>query len=473
MTSFEQVLECLRRRLAATLVVRESLAYLAVFAFAWGTVVLVCRVLWHTPAEVFWWGLMAVPLLIGLAAFRAWRRLPPLAKLRALLDRASNCGGLLLASEEQHLGQWEQAMPSPAELRWRWRAGRMTMFLGAGLVFLFASLLFPDRYMLLGADPALEIGSEVQKLAGQIEVLKKEGILEPERAETFQQKLNKLKAEASGVDPVKTLEALDHLSQLATKAASEAAESATAQTERLAKAQALAEGLNKAGAEIEPRLQKKAMSELAEMMNRAAQERRALQRLLDSEQLKNLKKGKLSAEQLKELADLLRDSKGELRELIEKLHEAKLIDAEQLKKCEEAGMCDGDAVGKCLAKGDGKKSIAQILGECQGKTRADFGGKGGVTEGPGHNPITWTQGTSEEGLKFKEETLPPGALASLKNSKLIGVGVSDPSKEKGGGPSVSGVLNPNLAGGGSANTQVVLPRHRKTVERYFDRPVQK
>lgn len=71
---------------------------------------------------------------------------------------------------------------------------------------------------------------------------------------------------------------------------------------------------------------------------------------------------------------------------------------------------------------------------------------------------------------FKEETLPPGALAKLKESMLVGVGQSDPEANKERGPSQAGALKGAQAGGGSANTQVVLPRHRTTIERFFARP---
>jgi hypothetical protein len=73
-------------------------------------------------------------------------------------------------------------------------------------------------------------------------------------------------------------------------------------------------------------------------------------------------------------------------------------------------------------------------------------------------------------VKFKEETLPEGDLASLKRSQKLAVSKGAPGTEAPGGPAGSGALEDSAAGGGSANTQVVLPRHRGTVERYFDRP---
>lgn len=53
---------------------------------------------------------------------------------------------------------------------------------------------------------------------------------------------------------------------------------------------------------------------------------------------------------------------------------------------------------------------------------------------------------------------------------LIGVGQTDPDGNQQKGPSQGGALKNAQAGGGSANAQVILPRHRTTVERFFVRP---
>ena len=45
------------------------------------------------------------------------------------------------------------------------------------------SLLFPQRLASWTPDPALEIGPDAEQLAAQIDVLKEEKLLEPERAE--------------------------------------------------------------------------------------------------------------------------------------------------------------------------------------------------------------------------------------------------------------------------------------------------
>ena len=66
--------------------------------------------------------------------------------------------------------------------------------------------------------------------------------------------------------------------------------------------------------------------------------------------------------------------------------------------------------------------------------------------------------------------MPPGVLAKLKESMLLGVGQTKPDAGKERDPSRGGALTGAQAGGGSTNAQVVLPQHRTAVERFFARP---
>ena len=101
--------------------------------------------------------------------------------------------------------------------------------------------------------------------------------------------------------------------------------------------------------------------------------------------------------------------------------------------------------------------------------RLSLPGKGGVDRGPAPAELTFGKPTEETKHDFKEQALPPGAVADLKQSKLQGVSPSAPKVEPGGTAS-SGALAGAASGSGSANTQVVLPRHKVAVERYFERP---
>jgi hypothetical protein len=148
------------------------------------------------------------------------------------------------------------------------------------------------------------------------------------------------------------------------------------------------------------------------------------------------------------------------------MHKAGLIDAELLSKCLQAGECDCDGLRAFLQANKGKASLADLLSQCKN------GGRGGINRGPGAAPLTWGKAGSEERFKFKEEVLPPGALASLKSGQTnlpANRSAQIVIHAKPDGSASSGALAGATAGSGSANTDVILPRHRAAVERYFER----
>jgi hypothetical protein len=464
MQSWDNAIAQIQRRLAAFLILKSAVATITVWLFLWGTGILILRVAFQTSPWLLLWGLAAVPVLMAAAVVWAIRRVPARAGVAAFLDSRNGCGGLLVTGEEQPLGSWEQRLPEPAPVHIHWQAKRPLVAFVAGVVFVLFGLLLPEA-LTAPASRALEIGKETEKLAALVDLLQKEAVIEKDRAESLQKELERVTKEAKGADPVKSLEALDHVQDLVTKAAQEAAEAAIAKTEKLAKAEALADGLKHAGKDLAAKVKTEAMSELAELVKKAAAETGLLDKHLDAKTFEAAMKGKLSAADLKKLTDALKGSKKDLADLMEKLKDARLIDPELLKKCECAGKCDGKGLAALLKKEGGKMAIGDMLKECMGEKA----GKGGITEGPGAADITWGPRSSEEGVKFKEETLPPGALSELKKSMVIGLSPGDPKKDK-GLASKSGVLSGSTPGGGSANTPVILPRHRAAVERFFARP---
>jgi hypothetical protein len=98
------------------------------------------------------------------------------------------------------------------------------------------------------------------------------------------------------------------------------------------------------------------------------------------------------------------------------------------------------------------------------------GGRGGTGKGPGKTEMTFGDKSSEAGVGFKDTPLPPGPK-SPREGGVAEVGARAPEVGKPGvGAAQSGSLTGAAAGGGSANTAVVLPRHRGAVGRYFERP---
>ena len=93
----------------------------------------------------------------------------------------------------------------------------------------------------------------------------------------------------------------------------------------------------------------------------------------------------------------------------------------------------------------------------------------GVNRGRGDAPMVWSDPSSEEGVTFKEQILPPASLAALKDSELMGVSVSAPGPEEGQEHLLSGNLSAAEAGSGQAVKRTILPKHKAVVKEYFHR----
>ena len=124
MSTHEQHVSLFYRRLAGWCVLRQAVAAVTVWAFLWGTAVLVLRSTQGTPSGTLLWLAAGVPVAVALAAWLAMRRLPDRTAVRALLDRQGRCGGLLMAGAERDLGPWSKGVKVGGFPQLRWRAGR-------------------------------------------------------------------------------------------------------------------------------------------------------------------------------------------------------------------------------------------------------------------------------------------------------------------------------------------------------------
>ena len=444
------------RRVAILVGIRYALIFITAWGFLCGVAVLAMRAATGRPLIQWIWILAGVVPCAVIAFLLALRRLPERTAVRALLDMRNSCGGLLMASERADLGDWQAALPAIAAPRLRWRARRSVALALVSALFVSISFLIPARQG-LASDRPLDIAKEIGDLSANIDVLKKEEIIDATQAEALETKLESITAEAKGEDPVKTWEALDHLQNTVSKTAEEAAEKIAQNNERLAEAQALSETLAEGGSGIDPRLMTEAMKELRAQMEAAAGNQEGGPTLPD-DLVKDLKSGSLSREQLKQLADALKQHKGDISKRLGKLRDAGLIDLKTLKQCEKAGQCDSKGLAGFLKENAGNLTVTEMM---------DSWGRGGVDRGRGDAPMTWTDRSSERGAKFKEQVL-PSSLAGLKDSELVGRSTGAPGVER-NGPQQAGALKGAAAGGGSAYTQTVLPRHRGAVNRYFER----
>ena len=407
--------------------------------------------------------------MLAAAAVLACRALPSAQKVRALIDRHARCGGLLMASDEVALGRWSRGIPEADPPLPRWRGGRTLALCGIGPAFLLVAFQLPQD-LAQAAGGALDIRRDAERMDEQLDALKEEKVMDKARADAMKAKLAQLRKDASGRDPVKTLEALDHLRDTLAKTAQQEAESAAKRMEMMAQAAALAQALEKGEGKLDDAQAAEAMAHLGGLMKKLAAEEALLQGHLDDDLREALEKGgKLSKEQLKKLAKAMDEGKGGLSKKLAKLMKAKLLDAAALQKAEKAGECDKAGLASYL-KENGLDDLAdKLLGE---GSEGGEGGEGGTEQGEeGRTKLTFGDESSEDGARFKEQELPPSELRKIKESALEAITMGTPKKNE-GGPVASrpGALSGARAGGGSATGQTVLPRHRGAVGRYFDRP---
>lgn len=441
---------------------KYSLIALTVWAFAYGTAVLALRGALQMDRMNLLWGLASIPLALLPAWYLAWRRLPTPAAVRALLDRHGRLGGLLMTGAEQPIGAWQESVPAVRAPGLRWRGERSWGLLAAGVAFVALAFLIPQSLANLGG-PTLDVEKEAEQLAKQIDVLEKEKILAKQRAGDLKTQLEQVRREAKGTDPIKTLESLDHLKDQAGKEAKDAAEAAQRKMEDMSRLETMAEAFDKLAPKMDKAQLTEAMGEMAKWTKKLMDEKELMESGLDKETLDAIKNSTLKPEQVKKLLESLKDAKAETKAKIGRLVKAKLVKAEDLEKCEKAGKCDCEGLVAFLKENGAEKALTDMLEDAEG-------GRGGVDRGPGAAKLNFGDESTEEGTKFKEEELPAAEQQSLKESTLSGVSTGTPQigKEKPGGGK-AGALAGAKSGGGSANTQVVLPRHRGAVERYFDR----
>ena len=664
----DHTLGVLRRTIAGVLALRYALFAAAIWLFSWGILILIARVAWHADRAALVWGALG---LLGALAFglaMAVRRRPDNRQLRALIDRHSEAGGLVMAADEVDLTAWRSRTPTAAAPAIRWRSGRAWTLVAASAAFVAIAFAVPDALTAMSEGNQLDVSEEVEQLAEQIELLEDERVIESDEAATLTEKLRQIEKEARGADPTKTWEALDHITERVEKEAEQAAEKAVNETERMNRIETLADALRQAGDQLSPEAMAGAMQQLNEQIKDAAAanetfaqslskdaaaqlERgtkpeshfdfdvakmsRLQEKLRELEHLQSTDPADLSPEEMLKLADLARQvsklSEREMAQLaaleaasfalrqmgvnaiaeidadanvrffqpqgeialaqardpelgtrfavrvsgegrteqfgetmvldgdpfqipaqvfegealalthndqgklvvyvgkpstpvdfeklgalagehiivneggqaprlygpdeappfdpgalaqacqsaqecklsravmMNKLAGAKMIDPQALAQMQQMMQTDPQAaaaLAEFLAQQGGPASPGSLQAALQACMNP---GQGGVSRGRGDAPMTWKDPTNLENASFKEQVLPPASASALRDSLKTGTSVSAPELADPDTVTEAGALSGSTAGGGSAQTQTVLPRHRAAVENYFRR----
>jgi hypothetical protein len=466
----------LRGRIARLLALRKATAWLTVWGFAWGTALLALR--FAAPGNervALIAGLIGAVATVAAAVASTRGAAPGDSALRAMLDRDSGAGGLLMASAEADARAWRDVAFASPNHSIRWRAGRPVTLLCVAGIFAWSTLLVPSRFVRPRAT--LDLSADRERVEAQIEALKQEEILAVEEANVLEQQVEEIAKTAEGDDPAKAWEAMDNLEQSVQKSADTAVEEALQTTDAMTKLEAFAGALAEASASLSPEELASGMQELSDAAQKAAAENQQFAKGLTPELAKAAASGSLTKEQMEKLARAAGMTKEQIQKTLENLNKAGLADQKTLRKNASLGnKADHKELAKQLQKNPGSGMGKTVDGFCkvgkEGKDGEGEGaGKGGVSRGPGHAPLLFDGQTAEDASKFKEIVLPPSAVGELAESIPIATSPGLPDDPNATAAS-GGVIGGAAAGGGSAARQPVLPRHRAAVSRYFEREKQ-
>src|SRR4026208_1512670 len=84
-------------RIELLLVMKYLLSLVTMWLFSWGTIVLAFRAVDPASTRMLLWGALALIPVFLCALVMGRRRMPSQAAVRAVLDRQSGCGGLVMA----------------------------------------------------------------------------------------------------------------------------------------------------------------------------------------------------------------------------------------------------------------------------------------------------------------------------------------------------------------------------------------
>jgi hypothetical protein len=404
--SHSETLQSFARKLTALLMFRGAVRWTTIWFFVWGVVVLAARMAGSHSGD---WQLLGLLGAIPLAVFAAIRERPKRAaftQVRAAYDGLNRCGGVIMAEETTEMSAWHASLPKPASPRLRWRSGRSLGLLAIATVFVLVTLSLPDRFALLAMKRPLDIGNLVSELRAEVETLKQEKILEPNKAEELQKQLSRLKDQSSALDPNKTWEALDHMKESNSDLARQAAEEALSKTSNLTEAQTLASALQAASETgLGQDVATHAAKELASMLKAAKLQDGMLKSEMPEDLLAQL--DGLNPEDLERLLSSIEFNKNNLGRTLTNLAGLKLIDPKKLSECKNVGTCPDP---KALAD-----FLCQNTNACSSMSLCELTAsycRGGIDRGRGDAPMTWKQESSDAGAKFKEDTLPPSTRLS-------------------------------------------------------------
>jgi hypothetical protein len=420
---------------------------------------------------LFFWVSGAALFVAFLAGLIAVQRLPARSKCMTAVDEASLAGGLFMSATLPGAEAWKTPPPVVPTVTWQDR--RLRGGLALALLFCLVVIALPRKVFVNPLSVKASLASVVNEVAEQAALLEAEELLPPQQAAALSNELAKISETGDASDPARVMEALDHLQNEMQRLAEEKAESLSGEQAELQAAMALVSMLSE-------QLENK--SSPANPMNGAQQ---ALEQFLANANLNSAlasnllatiqQAGSLSPATLQELAKLMKEAGAMNEGKLMKLSEMQLVELQEGEgsegekgsgSCTNAAACAA-ALSEMLGKEGQAGEAAACLVAMAGGSKP---GSGGVSRGRGDAMLTWTDPSTKENVTFKEEVLRPGRRPDPKQAKLEGVSAGAPEVSSAAAAVTSGALATDNAAHGATPQNIILPRHKEAVKRFFGEP---
>lgn len=522
----QQALKTLRLRYLMFYTMLQTVSILTFFNFIFGSIFLLLRQLRLVSINFIGFSLAGIPVCLLIALAIAFRRQLDDERGMAILDSHNKSGGMLLAEFETRDLSWNNRLKGLEAPRLRMNLwGRMPALL-VSIIFIALSVTIPVRQIVGARDPRLELQDIQQSAKTQVEALEDAGLVDEQKADELKQTITQIARASDSNDPSKTFEAFDQLQEKMRKESSVGVQKMLAEQENLQSLQTLADQLKNAAS---PEQISQALNALQEKLEQCGMDAASIMQpggksLADNMQKAGQKDGQAAeaaVEATQQLRDYISQRAEEARAAAEKLVKARLIDRKTYEKLKQEGRLR-PATEADLAPGSGADLVIAPIEEANtggdkkldgqsgaGSEKSPGGGKAGSGsktqpgsgkpgDGPdsgngqspmvvsgsgvpsgqagrdgGSAPLDFSRESSEHQLKFKDEALPSPAIGKLEDSVAIGMAIAAPQVENADGQKNSGQIDWQKSEKSGAESDIILPRHRSAVKRYFERNVTK
>lgn len=472
----------------ATLI--QTLKLVTAWNFMAGVVFLILRHLQFFQIDFIGFSMIGLPVCFLAGTALASRQIVPDEKLVALVDSHNNAGGLLLAAFETGDQAWENRTASELQLpEFSVDYTQRLPGLLLSLLFLLLCVNIPVYSFLGNNDPRIQLKEMHENALDQIEILAETGAIDPKEAEILKGTVEQIGDASDRNDPSKTFEALDQLQEKLRHESAQEAQKEMDKLDELSKLSSLADKLSDNQGDLEK--MKEAAKELMKQLSQSEMGQKMQQQSAgDSGKSieEALAEDGFAAEEAenaaKELKDYIAQQARQIKEAAGKMLKARLIDRQTFDKLQKEGKIK-PLTAEELAKNPDAEIIAAPAEAGQGGEGQNGDGQpgelqmlldngqpgtpGGVGRDGGTAPLQYNRKTSEHGVGLKDEQLPAPKASSLDNSITIGMGVTAPQLLNDESSPSTTTLNWKQPGKLSGESDIILPRHRNAVKKYFDR----